>query len=203
MRTEENSLHGYWRSVSIPKVPAYHLFQTAAGFYARSVKQDPAFSDDSGHQVVIDPMIPVEQLDFISGYFFGGVKQGFHIYISGRHDRMMVARIFHIPHNLQNQAALGDFLKKLWERRMIQVKGLIAGINPYPSHPIVLVATAEVFHPIRPSKIDRTEGSKESFSYFFTLLGKPLIDTINVFVEQCLETTGPGFLDLMGLEFCH
>src|SRR5690606_25759645 len=129
-----------------------YLLQTATGFYACSVKKNPAFLDYFGHQVVIDPVIPVEQLDLGSGYFFGGVKQGFHIYISGRHYRMMVTRILHIPHNLQNQAALSDFLKKLRELWMIQIKGLVTGINPYSSHLIVFMAATEVFHPIWPSK---------------------------------------------------
>src|SRR5438876_7874008 len=86
---------------------------------------------------------------------------------------------------------------------MVQIKWLIAGINPKARHFVNLVTAADILLPIRPSQIDAAKRNQKAWPMLDAFGRQAHIDPIHIFGEQRLETAGPSLDDPMLLELCY
>src|SRR6266545_7742325 len=86
---------------------------------------------------------------------------------------------------------------------MVQIKWLIAGINPNARHFVNLVTAPYVLLPIRPGQVDAAKRNQKARPMLQAFGRQARIDPIHIFGEQRLETAGPSLDDPMLLELCY
>ncbi len=137
----------------------------------------------------------MQQLDFRVRRSLNGLRQRTEGDRAHINNGMMHSGILHAEDHLQNQSAVRDHFHQILHPGMVQIKWLIAGINPNSRHPVNLVTAPHILEPIRPGEVDASKRNQKAGSMLQAFGRQARIDPTHIFGEQRLETARPSFND--------